>query len=307
MSIKVINPGLHTTVQDLGRRGYSHLGISGAGAADSISLRLGNLLVGNPENDSALEMTLTGGEFLFKKDASIALTGSIFPALVDGEKIPYYRAFQIIKGSKITLSPTTDGARCYLAIRGGFRLPLRLGSRSTHIMTKIGGLDGGILQKGQEIDIGDPDQNTAGVKLNQVIQLDRSILRITKGLQHNWFGSAAWKSLLEKPFIISPNFDRMGLRTSGIEIFPITAKHMITEGISLGAVQIPGNGRPIISFVDHQTTGGYPKIANVITADLCKVGQLRSGDEFQFQLVTMKEAESLRLDQEKFLKELVRK
>ena len=99
----------------------------------------------------------------------------------------------------------------------------------------------------------------------------------------------------------------MELRTSGIGIYPITAKHVITEGIPLGAIQIPGNGRPIISFVDHQTTGGYPKIANVITADLCKVGQLRSGDEFQFQLVTMEEAEFLRLDQEKFLEELVKK
>tara|TARA_Y100000590_G_scaffold462321_2_gene626131 strand:- start:9114 stop:10037 length:924 start_codon:yes stop_codon:yes gene_type:complete len=307
MSIKVINPGLHTTVQDLGRRGYSHLGISGAGAADSISLRLANLLVGNLENDSALEMTLTGGEFLFKKDACIALTGSVFPALMNGEKLPYYRPFQIIKGSKITLGPTQDGARCYLAIRGGFQLPLRLGSCSTHIMTKIGGLDGGVLRKGQEINIGDPDQNKAGIKLDQAIHLDRSILRITRGLQHDWFDSAAWKTLQERPYTISSNFDRMGLRTSGIGIYPITAKHVITEGIPLGAVQIPGNGRPIISFVDHQTTGGYPKIANVITADLCKVGQLRSGDEFQFQLVTMKEAEFLRLDQEKFLNELVKK
>ena len=304
MSIKVINPGLHTTIQDLGRQGYAHLGISSAGAADSLSLRLANLLVGNDEHESALEMTLTGGEFLFKQNACIALTGSIFPAIIDGIEFPYYQACHIIKDSKITVGPTQDGARCYLSIRGGFQLPFQLGSRSTHIMTKIGGINGSLLQKGQELNFVDPNKNKKGIILNQVIQLDRSIIRITRGLQHDWFDLSAWKTLQEKPYKISPEFDRMGLRTSGKKIYPISPNHVITEGVPLGPVQIPGNGKPIISFVDHQTTGGYPKIANVITADLCKVGQLRSGDEFQFQLITMNEAESLRLEQELFVKEL---
>ncbi|MDP6089056.1 MAG: hypothetical protein QF563_02495, partial [Candidatus Marinimicrobia bacterium] len=213
-------------------------------------------------------------------------------------------ACHIKKGAKLTIGSTRDGARCYLAVQGGFQLPHQLGSHSTHIMTKIGGLDGGILQKGQEINIGDPDQKAAGITLNQTIQLDRSILRITRGLQHDWFDSAAWKALQERPYTISQAFDRMGLRTTGPAIHSLTAQQITTEGIPLGAVQVPGNGRPIISFVDHQTTGGYPKIANVITADICKVGQLKPGDKFQFQLVTMKEAEALRLKQESFVEKL---
>lgn len=306
MSVTVISPGLQTTVQDLGRKGYAHLGISAAGAADSLSLRLANLLVGNPEHESALEMTIIGGEYLFQQDACITLAGSFFPAQIDGKEFPYYQACHIKKGAKLTIGPTRDGARCYLAVQGGFQLPPQLGSHSTHIMTKIGGLDGGILQKGQEINIGDPDQKAAGITLNQTIQLDRSILRITRGLQHDWFDSAAWKALQERPYTISQAFDRMGLRTTGPAIHSLTAQQITTEGIPLGAVQVPGNGRPIISFVDHQTTGGYPKIANVITADICKVGQFKPGDKFQFQLVTMEEAEALRLEQESFVEELTR-
>lgn len=298
MSITVSAAGFQTTVQDLGMHGYEQLGISPAGAADAYSLRCGNLLVGNQNTDAGLEMTLVGGQYRFNQDALIALTGSRFSAAIDGSGIPYFEALQVSKGQHLELGPTDEGARCYLSVRGGIDVPFALGSKSTSLMMQFGGYKGRTLQNGDKLKIGKPDSTLAPAEISIANVADRSVLRVIPSLQHDWFDSESWDLFINASYTVSQHSNRMGLRLEGPEISPAVQREVLTEGLPLGALQVPGNGRPIISFVDHQTTGGYPKIANIIAADMWKVGQLKPGDKITFTLVSMAEAEKLYLEQE---------
>ena len=278
-----------TTVQDLGRFGYAHLGISASGAADALSLRAGNLLVGNRENAAALEMTLLGGAFEFSTNTLVALTGSEFIA-----DAPWCSAFEVAAGQTLRLGPTRTGARCYLCVRGGISVPLEMGSASTHLLTGLGGFAGRALRKGDILAIG---SDMAGPPRSSPLRLDirRDVLRVTDGPQRDWFT----EDIHGLQYKIAENSDRMGLRLEGPKIE--CARELITEGVSLGAIQVPRGGQPIILFVEHQTTGGYPKIANVITADMPVVGQLRPRDEVRFERVSLEEAWRLLRAQEEML------
>jgi len=302
MGINVINPGLQTTIQDLGRQLSGHLGVSSCGAADSYSFKIANLIVGNTPNEAALEMTLVGGVYQFEENADICLSGSSFLAKINNEILPFNKKIHIKKKAVLEIGQTKDGARCYLAIRGGINIKHFLGSASTHLTTKTGGFNGRPLKKGDLLKIGKSKKNLAKINLDLNYSTKRSILRITKGLQKDWFSDLNWSTLVKKTFKVSKKYDRMGIKLDGPSIRPINKKQMITEGIALGAIQIPGNGKPIISFIDHQTTGGYPVIANVISIDICKVGQLKEGDSFKFDLVDIKTAESMRIKQASFFK-----
>jgi antagonist of KipI len=292
--IHVIAPGFLTTVQDLGRFGYAHFGISPSGAADPLALRAGNLLVGNAENAPALEMTLTGGEFTFESAAVIALTGSDFAS-----SVPMWQPVEIRPGETVRSGPARNGARCYLSVRGGLDVPLVMGSASVHVMTGVGGRP---LRRGDVLPIGDacvrrPRHPARGVPAHNGI----ACLRTTAGPQARWFG----EELYGARYLVSEESNRMGIRLHGPPLpspaFLSQDGHMITEGVPLGAVQAPPGGQPIILFVEHQTTGGYPKPANVISADFWRLGQLRPRDEVRFERVTMEGALGLLRDQEEWL------
>ena len=304
MSISVLQGGLQSTIQDLGRNGYAHYGISASGAADAVSLRIGNLLVGNPEDYSGLEMTLTGGEYQFNKDAFIALSGSEFHANLDGEPFSCQQGAYIRKGQTLHIGGTKKGARCYLCVRGGFDIPKYLSGVTTHIMSGLGGFKGRSIEKGDELKIGSMKKASQPIVIKQSHEINTAILLISKGLQYDWYEENTWNSFISQSYTVSEKSSRMGVRLKGNSIQSIKENEILTEGIPLGAIQVPGGGDPIISFVEHQTTGGYPKIANVITADLCKVGQLKPGDSFTFQLVSIEEGERLRLAQESFIQSL---
>jgi antagonist of KipI len=287
--IHVIAPGFLTTVQDLGRFGYAHFGISASGAADPLALRAGNLLVGNAANAAALEMTLTGGEFVFEGGAVIALTGSDFAA-----SVPQWQPVEVRSGETVRCGPGRNGARCYLCVRGGLDVPLVMGSASVHVMTGVGGRP---LRRGDVIPIGDravrrPRKPARGVPEHQGI----ACLRATAGPQAQWFGDELYTS----SYRVAEESNRMGIRLRGPAL-PSPGGHMITEGVPLGAVQAPPDGQPIVLFVEHQTTGGYPKPANVISADFWQLGQLRPRDEVRFERVTMEGALGLLRDQEEWL------
>ncbi len=308
MEIKVINPGIQTTIQDLGRQLYGPFGVSTCGAADNYSFKIANLIVGNKPSEAALEMTLVGGIYRFYKNTTICLSGSVFSAKINNKVCPFNKKINIKKNSVLEIGQTTDGSRCYLAIKGGINVKKYLGSSSTHLGTKTGGENGHALKKGDLLNIGKPKINRDVYNYNDIINkvdlkysTKRSIIRITKGPQKDWFNNLNWDTLLKKTFKVSKYFDRMGIRLEGPLIKQKNSNQMLTQGISLGGIQIPGNGQPIISFVDHQTTGGYPVIANVITIDICKVGQLKKGDSFQFDLVKMKTAEAMRIEQSTLL------
>ena len=297
-------PGLQTSVQDLGRPGYGPMGVSPSGSADPVSLRLANLLVGNPAAAAALEMTLLGGSYIFPEGAVVALAGSDFGATSNGRPLETGVPHAVMPGGKLSLGQTRSGARCYLAIAGGVRVAPVLGSASTHLLGGLGGFNGRALQKGDVVEIGTLTKRLPRRKLAAKARdafRPRKILRVTEGPQLDWFLDEAQRVLLQNTFRATEEADRMGLRLEGPALALRAAKEMISEGVSLGAVQVTPSGQPIILFVEQQTAGGYPKIANVIGADLFCIGQLRPRDEVRFARVTFAEARQLWIEQQQLL------
>jgi KipI family sensor histidine kinase inhibitor len=291
--IRVLSAGLQTTVQDLGRFGYAHFGVSASGAADPLALRAGNLLVGNAENAAALEMTLVGGALEFQTDAVIALTGSDFNA-----GLPLWTALDIKAGETVRCGATRSGARAYLAVRGGIGVPKAMGSASVHVMTGVGGRP---LRAGDVLPISDAAIRRPRAGAPRAPEFARTgPLRVTRGPQAHWFSGELYAAAYQ----VAEESNRMGIRLRGPAI-PSPAGHMLTEGVPLGAIQVPPDGQPIILFVEHQTTGGYPKPANVISADFWRLGQLRPRDEVRFERVTFEQALDLLRQQEQWLYALV--
>ena len=303
-AIQVQEPGLLTTVQDLGREGFGPIGVSPSGAADPISLRLGNRLVGNVDGTAGLEMTLRGGTFLFSQGGILALTGSDFGATLDGATVAPGTSFQVAPGQTLRLGPTRSGARSYLCVRGGIAVPPFLGSASTHLLSGLGGFDGRPLREGDLLNIGPATKLFRKRTISPLLMerlSSRKILRVTFGPQVDWFSESSLRLFYEATYRVGEQSNRMGLRLEGALVSSQGGKQMITEGVCLGAVQVPAGGSPIILFVDQQTTGGYPKIANVISADLHRVGQLRPRDEIRFEQVNFEAARSLLIEQEQLL------
>lgn len=303
LRIHVISPGFQTTVQDLGRYGCAHLGVSASGAADALSLRLGNLLVGNPENTAALEMTLAGGTFEFESDILIALTGSDFQPELDGQPVPMWNSLAVKSGQRLCCSSTKDGARCYLSVRGGILVPLVFGSASTHLQTGLGGFKGRALEKGDVLTTGaaegmnsEPPRRINASFLTR--KLSRSVVRIVTSSRSDLFPQKLLNVLSTSTYTILEESNRMGIRLNGPPLLHNGVKEIITEGVSTGAMQLPRDGEPIILFVEHQTTGGYPQIANVISADFHILGQLKPRDEIRFQPVSLNQAWAMLRDQE---------
>jgi antagonist of KipI len=297
-------PGMLTTIQDLGRAGYGPLGVSPSGAADPVALQLANLLVGNDRGAAALEMTLSGGRLRFPHGAVIALAGSDFAAYCNERPLELWIPHSISPGSVVTFGGTRSGARCYLSLAGGIQVEPFLGSASTHLSSGLGGYLGRALRKGDLLQLGDPMVMIRRRKLApELIQAwqPRKTLRVTAGPQFDWFPADAQKLLLETSFTISEESDRLGLRMQGPALVGAKSREMITEGVTLGTIQVTPSGQAIILFVEQQTTGGYPKIANVISADRSSLGQLRPRDVIRFELISFQEARALWIEQQALL------
>jgi len=302
--IQVLEPGLFTTVQDLGREGFGPLGVSPSGAADAISLRLGNRLVGNAEGAAGLEMTLLGGTIAFPEGAVLALTGSDFGATLDGKPLALWCSFEAKAGQALRLGPTRSGARCYLCIRGGIETKLFLGSASTHVLSGLGGHEGRALRKGDVLKVGAASGPSRIRRLSARAKHEmqpRTVLRITPGPQRERFSESAQRLFYESKYRVAEESNRMGIRLEGAAIPAPSGGETVSEGVALGAIQVPEGGKPIILFVEQQTTGGYPKIANVISADFHTLGQVRPRDEIRFERVDWETARSLLNEQEKLL------
>lgn len=323
ISIRVLAPGFQTTVQDLGRFGYAHLGISASGAADSLAFRIANLLVGNDENSVALEMTLTGSTLYFEgmpggKPLTVALAGSDFMPQLDGARVPLWQSFEVMPGQTLRMGGTTSGARCYLAVAGGLQVHKALGSASTHLLSRFGGYQGRALKRGDILELAAPETFSNSLK-----KLDADFAeeisrrrqpRIIPGAQQDWFVQTeghdsfsikCFSQLHGAAYMVSETSNRTGLRLTGTPITTMQHKQLFTEGVPLGALQVTPDGQPIIVFVEQQTTGGYPKIANVIAADLHRLGQLRPRDQFTFEVCSPDLSLSLLRQQEEALKQAV--
>jgi antagonist of KipI len=303
-SIVVESPGLLTTVQDLGRPGFGPMGVSPSGAADPVALRLGNLLVGNAPGAAALEMTLLGGSFVFPKGAVVALAGADFGAALNGKPVDLWTTVTIPSQGNLVVGPTKDFARCYICVAGGIQVKPFLGSASTHLLSGLGGHQGRALRKGDILRLGAPARKIPTRKISQAVLLSlrpRRTLRVTDGPQIEAFSEEHKQQFFRNTFRVSEASDRMGIRLEGHNLGHLNHGEMITEGAPLGAIQVPPSGQPIVLFVEQQTTGGYPKIANVIGVDLHRLGQLRPRAEVRFERTSLPVALSLWREREKLL------
>ena len=269
--------------------------------------------MGNAEGAAGLEMTLLGGTFVFPERAVVGLTGANFGGTLDNGSIEMWSSLEVQPGQTLRMGPTRAGARCYLCMKGGIDVKLFLGSASTHLLSGLGGFEGRSLRKGDVLRIRAANGSfrtfrktkVAGRALEKLSP--RGVLRVTAGPQSDWFTEDVQKVFYGNTFRVAEESNRMGLRLEGAAISTPFGGEMISEGVSLGAVQITTSGLPIILFVEQQTTGGYPKIANVISADLSSLGQLRPRDEIRFERVELDTARMLLMEQEKLLasKELI--
>lgn len=295
-ALRVLSPGLFTTVQDGGRKGLMHLGLSRAGAADYESLVRANRLVGNHPEAALLEITAQGPHLAFLVPCRIALSGADLQARLDGRPIPVGQAAQVREGSSLSFGPLARGLRGYLAVSGGIDVPAVLGSRCTDTVARLGGLEGRPLRSGDSLALGRETQGSGPCHLDQ-FSLSQGCfqVRAVPGPQEEHFAPSALKDLARSSFQVDPSSDRMGLRLRGER--PLSHSRLgpgiLSEGICPGAVQVPGSGQPIVMLANAQTTGGYAKIAQVITPDLSRLAQAKPGDTVRFSLVSPQEARRL--------------
>jgi allophanate hydrolase len=296
--LKVLAPGLHTTVQDLGRPGYQAIGVPVSGALDAFSLRLANALVGNPPGTPALEVLISGPTFEVAADTvRVALAGVGTSLAIGAEKarVGAGQSVTLTRGEVIEVVAGRQSACCYLALEGGVAVPLVLGSASTYVRAAIGGLDGRALRRGDFVPLAMARaSHRAEHRLSSpIVATGDQPIRVVLGPQQEYFTEEAVAAFLSAEFRISPSADRMGMRLDGPFLEHCLGWDIVSDAIMTGAIQVPGSGQPIVLLADHQTTGGYPKIATVISADLPVVGRRRPGDLLRFAAVTVAVSEAL--------------
>jgi antagonist of KipI len=291
-ALVIVKPGLLTTVQDLGRYGHQESGVPVAGPMDVFSHRLANQLVGNNPDAATLEITLLGPELIAEADTTMAIGGAHFDVTCDDRPCPLSSSFAVRKGQRIKFGRIVQGARAYLAVAGGIQTAPVLGSRATHLVSRMGGFDGRALVAGDRVPVVNdsrtrPQRKSGGLTLPTN---GRALLRVMAGPQADWFQADALKTIAGVSFRISPQSNRMGYRLQGPPLVRVREGELISEPLGIGAIQVPSAGEPILLMADRQTAGGYPKIGYVISADLPLAGQLAPGDFIEFHLCSQQEA-----------------
>ena len=302
-SLHMVKPGLLTTVQDLGRFGHQAAGVPVAGPMDMFSHRVANQLAGNDADAATLEITLIGPEMIVEADTTVAIAGAQFEVTCDDRFVPTGTSFDVRRGQRIKFGRIQQGARAYLAVAGGIQTEPVLGSRATHLVSRMGGFSGRAMLAGDRLPIASglpqrPQRKSAGLMLPSK---GRSLLRVMAGPQADWFQADALKTIAGVSFRISPQSNRMGYRLQGPPLARTHEGELISEPLGIGAIQVPSAGEPILLMADRQTAGGYPKIGYVITADLPLAGQLAPGDFIEFHLCTQQEAVTALISRERQL------
>lgn len=317
MSLRVARAGLMTTVQDLGRRGLQHLGIVPCGAMDPVSHRLANALVGNPSTAATLECTVLGPELVFLRDSLIALYGAVFQARIGREAFPLNRPVMVRSGAVLAIGNATRGARGYLAIAGGFKAPEVLGSRSTYVPAAFGGFGGRALRTGDVLAGADQANVLSAQRFSRAARKgtvsrplfdtvrwfapgltlpfgDAFAVRAMEGRHWGQFDSGSQEAFFGETWRVSPDSNRMGYRLTGPRLTRAKPVEILSEPTCLGTVQVPNDGTPIALMADHQTTGGYPKIAEIAGADIPGLAQLAPGGRVRFLRVSLEQAQAAR-------------
>ena len=315
MNLRILRPGLLSTVQDRGRYGLQHLGVVSCGPMDAIALELANALVGNRTGEAAIEITVLGPEIAFESDALISLCGALFEAKAGGKPIPANRPVLLPKGAVLTTGRALLGSRAYLAVAGGIATTPVLGSRSTYLPAGFGGLEGRLLRAGDSVPLAEDvsflslqrygnlegKKNAADVRTVSwsapaltLPEREPIVIHAMEGRHYAHFDAAAQRAFFEATWKVTPDSNRMGFRLAGPMLARAEAFEILSEPACLGTVQVPANGLPIALMADHQTTGGYPKIAEIAAADVPRLAQLAPGGAVQFARCTLEQARELR-------------
>ncbi|MDF7811712.1 biotin-dependent carboxyltransferase family protein [Hymenobacter sp. YC55] len=327
MSFSIIRPGMLTTVQDAGRLGYRQAGVIVSGPMDGLALWQANVLVGNPEEAAGLEITLRGPTIQFEADHLIALTGADLSPTLNGQPVLQRRPVAVTRGCELAFGAARSGCRAYLAIAGGLAVPEVLGSRATYLRAGIGGFQGRALQAGDVVPVAGPtelgshlhrrltshhpDQPWAATRWSIAPSLQASptsvaTVRALRGPEYDRFTQTSQQAFWTQEFTVTPSSDRMGYGLQGPELRRHNHQEILSTAVTFGTVQVPAGGLPIILMADHQTTGGYPRIVQVISTDFSLLAQLPMGGKLRFQEVTLAEAHHAYLHQERTLHQLAR-
>ena len=312
--MKVFEPGLLTTVQDLGRTGYQKVGVPVSGAMDTVALSVANALVGNDDGAAALEMTLRGPALEFEEDALVAFSGGDLTAEIADMAVPSWRAILVTRGCIVTLGKTTSGCRSYVAVAGGIDVTEVMGSRSTYLRAGIGGHEGRALRTGDRLRIGSPTPKVkeamaraaAGIDALPFALTDRRVdpvaldlyepaheVRFVAGPHFDLLDELDRNVLSTEMFRVSTRSDRMGYRLEGPALASARGHDLISSAVVAGTIQVPPDGQPIVLMADRQTTGGYPMVGHVVAADLPRVAQLKPGDDIAFREIALDRAQDL--------------
>lgn len=304
--IKVMKPGLFTTLQDRGRWGYQAYGMPVAGVMDRYASRMANLLAGNAADAAVVEMTLLGAVFQFTQEAWVSICGADMEATLNDQPVNNWSGFFVAAGSELAFRYAVSGCRSYLAVQGGFDVPVVMGSRSTYTRAGIGGLCGRSFKAGDILKV---LQTSAG-EVSKTKKLASAFipryesalrLRVLLGPQEELFTPEGIAALFDNGYVISSDADRMGYRLEGPKIQHAGNPDIVSDALAEGAIQVPGHGMPIVMMADRQTTGGYAKIGTVIGPDLMRLAQAKPGDTVRFVRCSEEEAlAALRQEQEQY-------
>ena len=303
----IIAPGSLSTVQDQGRYGYQALGVPVSGCLDTLSSRLGNLLVGNPPESAVLEMTLTGVTLAVLRPTQLAVTGGTAEIKINSKTCPPWHALTVHPGDLVRIGQVTKGCRMYLAVSGGIDVPVVMGSRSTSVGSGLGGYQGRAIRKGDILCTSSPAQERPGISLTQAdipCWKEEITLRCLPGPQDDLFTDIA-STLLATAYTLTDQADRRGLRLQGP---PVTHRSsspgtVLSEPSLPGNIQVPGDGQPIV-LLKEQTVGGYAKVATVISSDLYTLAQAVPGDRVRFQEISLEAAHRIWQDMEDWISAL---
>ena len=294
-TIKILDAGLLTTVQDLGRYGFQRYGVSASGVMDEYSAKIANKLVGNKVGEAVLETTLKGVQIEFLQNTAVAITGGNCDVTLNGTKIELWQSYLVNRGDILKMGICRSGLRNYLAFAGGIDVPIIMNSKSTNLKAKVGGFNGRKLMIGDILSVG-VGSLEAPLTLNKyyIPTYSKDIkVGVILGQQDDHFTEAGIKTFLNETYTVTQESDRMGIRLSSVSGATIEHKNgadIISDGITFGAIQVPGSGQPIVMMADRQTTGGYTKIGNVISSDLAKLAQATPGTKVKFVEYTLEQA-----------------
>jgi len=294
--IRIADPGPQTTVQDLGRHGQLRYGIPPSGPMDVRAFVIANRLVGNADGAAALECTLLGPRFTVETACAIAVTGAEAPVTINGAAAPAWTTLPLAQGDTVRVAAARAGVRVYVAFSGGLDVPPVLGSRATYLRGRLGGVEGRALRRDDVLRLFPAP--TPAVRRLAAAELPvfdtEPEIRVVLGPQADRFTSEGLAAFLGGPYEMLPQSDRMGARLAGPRVVHAHGHDIISDGIALGSIQVPGDGQPIVLLVDRQSTGGYTKVATVGSFDIGRIGQVKPGQKIRFRAVDVGEAHRLR-------------